>query len=424
MDSPGSMPHHAVRAMKNDPRMEANVMEQATAAVGPAVPVSGGPNAAYGLADFHRIMMAACVLCVSAFGYAAAVRRIMTGRLNLKGNHRTSPSGEWVRSMIAGLDGNLLAGSFSRRISGQLADLRRLGALRGRMDVALDMHLMPRWDSKKGEDLARSKKKGGTTYFERYVTVQCIKAGTQVVTAAVRMGALEDTADFVTRTIAMCRSGGAEIRNVLLDREFFSTDVIRALDEAGVGYLMPCTNTSGVVGAIRKFARGERPAVSDHFIKKSNGETAPFTMIITKRKRRRRKKGGLHPENTYIAFATNRPDIDVETYGRRWMVETGYRMIENQRVRTRSRKVAARTLCFLYSLLVYNLWVISNAAATGSRVYPRVTQTDMMLAVLIEMLPWERILGIPPDGRCACGGAPAGAPHVRPHSTTRAPAGP
>lgn len=424
MDSPGSIPHHMIRAMKNDPGMEADVMGAATAAVGPAVPVSKRPNAAYGLADFHRVMMAACVLGVSAFGYAAAVRRIMTGRLGLKGNHRASPSGEWVRSVISGVDGGLLAGSFSRKISEQLAGLRRLGALRGRMDVALDMHLIPRWDHERGEDLARSRKKGGTTYFERYVTVQCVKAGAQVTTAAVRMGALEDTADFVIRTIGMCRRGGADIRNVLLDREFFSTDVIRALDGAGVGYLMPCTNTSGVVGAIRGFARGERPAVSGHSIKKSNGQTATFTMVITRRKRRRRKKGDPNPENAYIAFATNRPDIDVEWYGRRWMVETGYRMIENQRVRTRSRKVAARTLCFLYSMLVYNLWVIANAAATGNRVYPRVTQTDMMLAVLIEMLPWERILGVPPDGRCACGGAPAGALHPIPHSATPAPATP
>ena len=68
----------------------------------------------------------------------------------------------------------------------------------------------------------------------------------------------------------------------MLDREFFSTYVIWALDEADVGYLMPCINISGVVGAIRGFAKRERPALSDYFIKKSNGETASLTMIITK----------------------------------------------------------------------------------------------------------------------------------------------
>lgn len=84
------------------------------------------------------------------------------------------------------------------------------------------------------------------------------------------------------------------------------------------------------------------------------------------------------------------------------MIETGYRMIENRRVRTRSRLAAARTPCFLYSMLVYNVWVIANAATTWNRVYPRVTQTDLLLNMLVDLLPWERIAGVPPDGRLMC----------------------
>lgn len=245
------------------------------------------------------------------------------------------------------------------------------------------------------------------------MTVQCVSAGSQITVAAAHMPSLESTAGFVSKAIDICERGGVTIRNVLLDREFFSGDVIGALNGAGVGYLMPCPNTSGVVAAIREFAAGTRPAVSAHAIVKSHGERVPYTMIIVTRRKRRRKSGssGADPEDTYIAFATNRPGINVERYARRWMIETGYRMIENQRVRTRSRKAAARTLCFLYSMLVYNIWVIANAAATGNRVYPRVTQTDLLLNVLVEMLPWECISGIPPDGPsgcpCSCHAAPS-----------------
>ena len=44
------------------------------------------------------------------------------------------------------------------------------------------------------------------------------------------------------------------------------------------------------------------------------------------------------------------------------MIETGFRMVENERVRTRSRSVV-RTLCFLYSLVLFNL---ANAELTSS----------------------------------------------------------
>ena len=419
MDRSRLIPPRVIRAMKNDPGMGNGIMDEAAGVMGPAVPVARKPNAAYGMADFHRIMIAACVLGISAFGYAAAVRRIVTDRRKLGRNHRVFPCGEWIRNVIARVDAPLLTDSFTRKISEQVSVLENLGMLSGRMDVAVDMHLIPRWDAKKTADLVRSKMKGGTTWFERYVTVQVVNAGSQITVAARRMPALEDSAAFVDQVISLCGKGGVGIRTVLLDREFFSVRVIRVLEQAGVGYLMPCPNTDGVVTAIREFAAGRRPAVSTHVIRRSKNEYAAYTMIITKRRcRKSKKQTSANPEDIYIAFATNRPGINVNRYARRWMIETGYRMIENQRVRTRSRTVAARLLCFLYSMLVYNVWVIANAASTGNRVYPRVTQTDLLLNALVDLLPWELISGIPPDCQCSY---PCGHPCGHPCSCHAAP---
>ena len=64
------------------------ITDEADGVMGPAVPVSGKPNATYGMADFHRIMIAACVLGISAFGYAAATRRTLTSKMGLPDRHR------------------------------------------------------------------------------------------------------------------------------------------------------------------------------------------------------------------------------------------------------------------------------------------------------------------------------------------------
>ena len=137
------------------------------------------------------------------------------------------------------------------------------------------------------------------------------------------MPALEDTADYVRRAITACRGTGAEIGTAMLDREFFSTDVIRTLGELGVGYLIPCVNTPNVVDAITEFSKGERPPVSGFRITKSKNDYAEYTMIITERKRKskKRRRAGFceeEPEERYIAFATNRPGIDVDRYAERW----------------------------------------------------------------------------------------------------------
>ena len=89
------------------------------------------------------------------------------------------------------------------------------------------------------------------------------------------------------------------------------------------------------------------------------------------------------------------------------MIETGFRMVENERVRTRSRSVTVRTLCFLYSLVLFNAWVLANAELTGNPlalggVYSRFTQTDMKV-ICLEILPWGMDGGRPPpDPHCPC----------------------
>ena len=169
--------------------------------------------------------------------------------------------------------------------------------------------------------------------------------------------------------------------------------------------------------AVEEFSRGERPAVSVFRIAKSKNDYVEYTMHITGRKKKSRKKSKSEscvkkPEEKYIAFATNRPDIDLKRYSERWMIETGFRMVENQRVRTRSRSVTVRTLCFRYSLVLFNSWVLANAELTNNPsvfggVYYKITQTDMKIIIMMQVLPWNGRYEEPPPGVSLAGSADA-----------------
>ncbi len=89
----------------------------------------------------------------------------------------------------------------------------------------------------------------------------------------------------------------------------------------------------------------------------------PYTLIITERKKKKKGKddGELLPHERYIGFATNAPDVDPDLYENRWGIETGYRMIEDTRAKTHSKNPVARLLCFVYSVTVFNAWVMANA---------------------------------------------------------------
>ena len=68
----------------------------------------------------------------------------------------------------------------------------------------------------------------------------------------------------------------------------------------------------------------------------------------------------LGPCRRDIMFATNDPDLDVETYAMRWDIETGYRMIDNASPKMRSTRPDIRAFCFLHDIMMFNAWVMIN----------------------------------------------------------------
>ena len=129
-------------------------------------------------------MMGAAALGASIFGYAAAVRRWKTVSCMLVKLHREAPCGEWMSHICLGIDPGDLARSLEEMISSHLDRLQSLGLLHGKqMDIAIDMHPIRRWDRKHGAELVRSKSKGKTGTFERYVVAQCVRPGVQLALA-------------------------------------------------------------------------------------------------------------------------------------------------------------------------------------------------------------------------------------------------
>ena len=348
------------------------------------IKVSDKANATYGLDDFNRGMLWAVTLGSSVGSVASAVRGRIEGILAAQTHHRTSPTDEWFNGILSKTDKNELMDGFSRSVRLQVDVARDLGQLSGDgMVIAIDMHLIPRWDKKRDADLTRSKRKNGTGTFERYATAQCVDGGPRLVLGAAHMGAFGFAPRSVRSLVEDCRRAGANVRAALLDREFFSADVFAAFDEMDTGYIVPCKNTDVVVDALDDFAAGRRPAVSEMYITNADGVSVRYTMIITERKKKSlkgRNPEDLPPKERFIGFATNMPQEDAELYAKRWGIETGYRMIENMRAKTCSKNTAARIFCFLYSVVMFNAWVTINmllSATSKQAGKRRVTQTRL-----------------------------------------------
>ena len=93
-------------------------------------------------------------------------------------------------------------------------------------------------------------------------------------------------------------------------------------------------------------------------ISNSDGERAGFNLLIVEKEK---QDEDAEITDRYVAFATNMPcrtreeliETLPETYRRRWIVETGFRVVRDVFGKTRSNAPHVR-------LLLYNLWLLAK----------------------------------------------------------------
>ena len=272
------------------------------------------------------------------------------------------PSGEWIRRLPSVITPEGAVQSLFDFNAGVITKMRRHGLLKSKVDVVMDLHNVRRFDKKPGPELVRGGDKASMTkaLYETYGTVQLLVNGQRLIVGMVTFSTGDDHAGTVLALLDACVMHGIQAGTVMADRGFFSRGgVIGVLNNSGATWLMPCPNTVYVKGALADFAAGRRSRVSDAVITSSDRQESPYTMSIVPRRARRKKRDtdgctDKEPWETYIAFATNDPDIDVEAYCRRWGIETGYRQLESMRITTRNRHHGARVMCISMTIMLFN----------------------------------------------------------------------
>ena len=237
--------------------------------------------------------------------------------------------------------------------------------------VAIDKHLIPRHDKSNMEYLIRSKADEGTHKFESYSTLQIVDGPANAVLCCMRELKESIDANFVRRFTRILKENKIRARLILLDREFYSVDVMEAVLQSKNKFLMPAIKNSTTKKAILEYHAGTREIASKHTITNKFQRSMSFTLIITKSKKHGDPKVNI--TEWYHAFATNltmgRALKEITTlpeeYRKRWGIETGYRQIEEIRPRTTSRDDVFRMMLFYTALLFYNLWTVERQEYTS-----------------------------------------------------------
>lgn len=374
-------------------------------------------NGKYRVYDFAVYLTEMC----SRSCTAAAARKFVE-------NKRT-PSEKWFRNMAHKLDANQLE-LVCKSMVEEMVNICRKSELFQAKDVlvAIDKHLIPRYDRGDITGLVRSQLKQGSTLFECYATMQVASGSVRAILDCIRVTPCMDNAELVGRIISSLSAYGIKERLLLLDREFFSVKVIRVLQDANRRYLMPARKHAGIKKAIDEFVEGTRSAISEYTMVNSEGVAVTITLIIKKigkqdakkkKKRWRSQKeekcmGGASKKkkkkeesvyDQYIVFATNLTRQEAmgkigkitKAYRNRWRIEIGYRQMESIRPWTTSKVPAYHFLLFLASMFMHNMWEFERTSAD-------VDKSEMTLKSLVENAVNSALAMVPDIGDPGGGG--------------------
>jgi putative transposase len=223
--------------------------------------------------------------------------------------------------------------------------------IRKKVDVAIDFTEWLFYGDRKTRMVVGKMPERGTDKCYKFITINIVDACKRFTMLALPTCNLNTKEELLTRLIHYVKQR-IKINRVYLDRGFYDSKSIQVLNNSSLRWLMPASMNP----LIRKIVEtSPAPTVITGFAMKNT----KFNIVI-----------GYNEKGEKRAFATNeqyeKNDVNLVErlfllYGKRWGIETSYRVKKHSfRAKTTSKNYHVRLFYFLFSVLMYNLWIIAD----------------------------------------------------------------
>jgi hypothetical protein len=251
----------------------------------------------------------------------------------------------------------------NRALAGRLPRTLRRRSQR----LAIDLTLIPYHGAhfRDENEIYRSQAKDGTSHFHAYATAYVILKGQRFTVALTAVTKGEPMKEVLQRLLKQARSVGVATRLVLLDRGFYSVEVIGYLQAARRPFVMPVVirgkkadDPRGPSGT-RVFAAMKRSGWFEYTVTSGSKRTATVSICVSCRNFRGQWKRHGRRALVYACWGVDGRSCAWvrETYRTRFGIESSYRQMNQARGRTTTRRPELRLLYVGLALLLRNEWV-------------------------------------------------------------------
>jgi hypothetical protein len=235
-----------------------------------------------------------------------------------------------------------------------------------RQRVAIDLHLVPYYGLPMNDpkEIYRSQAKAGTHNFHAYASAYVVFHGQRFTIALTPVEYGEKMKPIVQRLLTIVRKTCVRPGLLLLDRGFYSIEVIRYLQRARVPFLMPAVARGRLPAAdqpatgVRAFQRWKRGGWGEHTLVAGKDKATVSICVHCGNHRGKRKKRGRYAwVYAYWGFRPGSTRWVKDTYRSRFGIETSYRQLNEARIKTCTRNPVVRFFFIALALILRNVWV-------------------------------------------------------------------
>jgi hypothetical protein len=228
-------------------------------------------------------------------------------------------------------------------------------------ELAVDFHDQPYYghDDPDCDDtwICRGKARAGTTRFYRCATAYVLHRDLRLTIAVVFVKPTMDTVTVLKHLLQAVKRAGLRIKCLFADKGFCGIPVLRYLIAKHVPAIIAMP-IRGKQGGSRKLCCGHKSYRTTYTLRSAEHGSLSVPVAVVRTYQRRRSGGRQLRWLMYVCLDTSGKVVGVRRrYRRRFGIETGYRLMEQVRVRTTSPNPALRFLLMGVAMLIVNMWI-------------------------------------------------------------------
>jgi len=225
-----------------------------------------------------------------------------------------------------------------------------------RFDVAVDFHDWLYY----GEEapmVLETQPRRGTHHAYKFATISVVEGGFRFILLALPVSRHSEMADVVENLLkfAMRR---IKINRVYCDRWFCQVEIVRMLKRLRLKFIIQARKTLRVKELLKK--HGEVQVVVDYEMVRKRAPPYGSEHAKLFAVRSERMKDGVACFITNLNVSEKSASTLAEMFRKRWGIETSHRVTKDFKPRTTSKRYIIRLFYFLFSVCLYNLWVLAN----------------------------------------------------------------